>query len=189
MLDLAILGLLSDVPRHGYELKQQLAELGFWKVSFGSLYPALRRLEKRGLILLTRREFQMMKSSIPKKRQQRIDLTGIQKETVEVIGKHVREGSFRRIILHGPPASGKMEVFLRVMEEALPPSSQALILVPELSLTPPLITRLEEIYPGERVVVFHSRLSARQRQRNWILCRRGEARVVIGSRSAKKDGG
>ncbi|MDJ0960482.1 MAG: PadR family transcriptional regulator [Acidimicrobiia bacterium] len=50
MLDLAILGLLRDVPRHGYELKQQLAELGFWKVSFGSLYPALRRLEKRGQI-------------------------------------------------------------------------------------------------------------------------------------------
>jgi DNA-binding PadR family transcriptional regulator len=50
MLDLAILGLLRDTPRHGYELKQQLAGLGFWKVSFGSLYPALRRLEKRGLI-------------------------------------------------------------------------------------------------------------------------------------------
>ena len=50
MLELAILGLIRDVPRHGYELKQQLAELGFWKVSFGSLYPALRRLEKRGLI-------------------------------------------------------------------------------------------------------------------------------------------
>ena len=50
MLDLAILGLLRDTPRHGYELKQQLAGLGFWKVSFGSLYPALRRLEKRELI-------------------------------------------------------------------------------------------------------------------------------------------
>ena len=47
MLDLAILGLLRDVPRHGYELKQQLAELGFWKVSFGSLYPALHRMQKR----------------------------------------------------------------------------------------------------------------------------------------------
>ena len=50
MLDLAILGLLRDTPRHGYELKQELAGLGFWKVSFGSLYPALRRLEKRQLI-------------------------------------------------------------------------------------------------------------------------------------------
>jgi DNA-binding PadR family transcriptional regulator len=50
MLDLAVLGLLHDAPRHGYELKQQLADLGFWRVSFGSLYPALRRLEKRGLI-------------------------------------------------------------------------------------------------------------------------------------------
>lgn len=50
MLDLAILGLLRDTPHHGYELKQRLAELGVWRVSFGSLYPALRRLERRGLI-------------------------------------------------------------------------------------------------------------------------------------------
>ena len=50
MLDLAVLGLLRDSPRHGYELKQLLADLGFLRVSFGSLYPALRRLEKRGLI-------------------------------------------------------------------------------------------------------------------------------------------
>ena len=50
MLDLAILGLLRDGPRHGYDLKQTLADLGFVRVSFGSLYPALRRLEKRGLI-------------------------------------------------------------------------------------------------------------------------------------------
>ncbi len=50
MLDLAVLGLLRDGPRHGYDLKQSLADLGFVRVSFGSLYPALRRLEKRGLI-------------------------------------------------------------------------------------------------------------------------------------------
>lgn len=50
MLDLAILGLLTEQPRHGYELRRRLADLGFWSVSFGSLYPALRRLEKRGLI-------------------------------------------------------------------------------------------------------------------------------------------
>ena len=50
MLDFAVLGLLMEQPRHGYELKRSLGELGFWKVSFGSLYPALRRLEKRGAI-------------------------------------------------------------------------------------------------------------------------------------------
>jgi DNA-binding PadR family transcriptional regulator len=50
MLDLAVLGLLRDGPRHGYDLKQSLADLGFVRVSFGSLYPALRRLENRGLI-------------------------------------------------------------------------------------------------------------------------------------------
>lgn len=50
MLDFAILGLLGEHPQHGYELKRALGELGFWRVSFGSLYPALRRLEKRGHI-------------------------------------------------------------------------------------------------------------------------------------------
>lgn len=50
MLELAVLGLLRDGAHHGYELKRLLADLGFWSVSFGSLYPALRRLERRDLI-------------------------------------------------------------------------------------------------------------------------------------------
>ncbi len=50
MFDLAILGLLRSRPRHGYELKARLLDLGFARVSFGSLYPALRRLEKHGFI-------------------------------------------------------------------------------------------------------------------------------------------
>jgi DNA-binding PadR family transcriptional regulator len=50
VLDFAILGLLRERPRHGYELKRALGDLGFWQVSFGSLYPALRRLEKQGFI-------------------------------------------------------------------------------------------------------------------------------------------
>jgi DNA-binding PadR family transcriptional regulator len=50
MLELAILGLLRDEARHGYELRRLLAEYGLRRLSFGSLYPALRRLEKRGLI-------------------------------------------------------------------------------------------------------------------------------------------
>jgi DNA-binding PadR family transcriptional regulator len=54
VLDFAILGLLRDQPRHGYELKRALGGLGFWQVSFGSLYPALRRLEKKGLIEATK---------------------------------------------------------------------------------------------------------------------------------------
>ena len=56
MLDFAILGLLRDRPRHGYELKRALGGLGFWQVSFGSLYPALRRLEKKGAIEATKGE-------------------------------------------------------------------------------------------------------------------------------------
>ena len=50
MLEFAVLGLLCDTSLHGYEIKRRLAELGFWRVSFGSLYPGLKRLDRRGLI-------------------------------------------------------------------------------------------------------------------------------------------
>lgn len=50
MLDMAILGLLREGPMHGYELRQRLVNFGFWRISFGSVYPALRRLEKAGHI-------------------------------------------------------------------------------------------------------------------------------------------
>lgn len=54
MLEFAVLGLLRRGPRHGYDLRRQLSELGFRRVSFGSLYPALRRLEQRGWITALR---------------------------------------------------------------------------------------------------------------------------------------
>ncbi|MCP3993517.1 MAG: helix-turn-helix transcriptional regulator [bacterium] len=54
MIDLAVLGLLRKQPRHGYELKARLLELGFLRISFGTLYPALRRLEKKGFIAALR---------------------------------------------------------------------------------------------------------------------------------------
>lgn len=50
MLDMAILGLLREGPLHGYELRQRLVDLGFWRISFGSVYPALRRLDRSGWI-------------------------------------------------------------------------------------------------------------------------------------------
>ncbi|MDH3307433.1 MAG: PadR family transcriptional regulator, partial [Acidimicrobiia bacterium] len=50
MLDLALLGLLREGQMHGYELHQRLIGMGFWRISFGSVYPALRRLERAGFI-------------------------------------------------------------------------------------------------------------------------------------------
>ncbi len=53
MLDMGVLGLLRESPMHGYELKQRLVDLGFWRISFGSVYPALRRLERSEFIEVT----------------------------------------------------------------------------------------------------------------------------------------
>lgn len=64
MLDMAILGLLREGPMHGYELKQRLVNLGFWRISFGSVYPALRRLDRSGWVEVSggtgrRKEYQI----------------------------------------------------------------------------------------------------------------------------------
>ena len=71
MLELAILGLLQEQPRHGYELKKRLGEtLGsFWGISFGSLYPALRRLERSGAI-------EVVDGRAPRRRPRPIPATG-----------------------------------------------------------------------------------------------------------------
>ena len=53
MLELAVLGLLNESPMHGYELKRRLSDLGFWRVSFGSLYPALKRLERKDYVIVS----------------------------------------------------------------------------------------------------------------------------------------
>lgn len=86
-------------------------------------------------------------------------------------------------LLHGVTASGKTEVYLRLIQEALQAGRSAIVLVPEISLTPQTSQRLEERFPG-RIALWHSGLPEAQRIRTWRRIRSGELPVVIGSRSA-----
>ncbi|MFN8482916.1 MAG: primosomal protein N' [Anaerolineae bacterium] len=89
----------------------------------------------------------------------------------------------RPFLLHGVTGSGKTEIYLQAVAEALRQSCQALILVPEISLTPQTVRRFAARFPG-RVAVWHSNLTAGQRYDTWQRVRAGEVDVVIGSRSA-----
>jgi DNA-binding PadR family transcriptional regulator len=97
MLDMAILGLLREGPLHGYELKQRLVELGFWRISFGSVYPALRRLERASWIEVSpgsgrRKEYQITADG--KEHFQRI-LEDEASEVENTTAFHVRLAFFR----------------------------------------------------------------------------------------------
>ena len=87
-------------------------------------------------------------------------------------------------LLHGVTGSGKTEVYLRLAESALAGGRQALVLVPEINLTPQLEARFAERFPGRRMVSLHSGLTPAQRLANWLAAHRGQADLVLGTRLA-----
>jgi primosomal protein N' (replication factor Y) len=89
----------------------------------------------------------------------------------------------RRLLLHGVTGSGKTEVYLRAVADTLARDKTAIVLVPEIALTPQTVTRFRERF-GDQVAVLHSGLSLGERYDEWDRLRRGEARVCVGPRSA-----
>jgi primosomal protein N' (replication factor Y) len=93
-------------------------------------------------------------------------------------------GRFEVHLLHGVTGSGKTEVYLQVIARALAMGGQALLLVPEINLTPQLEARVSERFGGDRVVSLHSNLSEGDRLERWTRASRGDAAVVLGTRLA-----
>ncbi|MCL0095376.1 DEAD/DEAH box helicase, partial [Dehalococcoidia bacterium] len=92
-------------------------------------------------------------------------------------------GSREVFLLHGVTGSGKTEIYFRALEETIVHGKKAIVLVPEISLTPQTISRFASRFPG-RVAVLHSRLSPGEQFDEWQRIRDGECDVVIGSRGA-----
>ena len=88
------------------------------------------------------------------------------------------------LLLHGVTGSGKTEVYLRAAEQALAAGRQALVLVPEINLTPQLIDRFTRRFAGRRIVALHSGLTPAQRLRSWLAAQLGVADLVLGTRLA-----
>ena len=85
--------------------------------------------------------------------------------------------------MHGVTGSGKTEIYIQLIERLLPLGRQAIVLVPEISLTPQFVKNFRARL-GDQLTVLHSRLSERERLSQWWRIRRGEVSLVIGARSA-----
>ena len=109
-------------------------------------------------------------------------LTPDQEQAVSAILS--RLGQFQVWLLHGITGSGKTEVYLRIIEQILRQGGQALVLVPEINLTPQLEARFLARFPATCQVSLHSRLSAGERLRHWSLAQSGRAQIVLGTRLA-----
>lgn len=113
----------------------------------------------------------------------RLTLMPSQEQAVARVMERLSRREFHTFLLHGITGSGKTEVYLRVIEEGLAQGRGAIVLVPEISMTPQLLERFSARF-GPRIAVLHSRLGAGERLRQWRKIRSGECPVAIGARSA-----
>jgi primosomal protein N' (replication factor Y) len=111
------------------------------------------------------------------------ELTAAQADALYSIADATKDGNYAAFLLHGVTGSGKTEVYIRAMQAALENGRSSLMLVPEIALTPVFSRRLRAVF-GEEVAILHSNLSTGERYDEWRRIRDGEARVVIGTRSA-----
>ena len=109
-------------------------------------------------------------------------LTSAQQRVVSAIAEKL--GRFAAILLHGVTGSGKTEIYLHLISQVIERGGQALVLVPEISLTPQLETRFREAFPEARIAVMHSGLEDIARTSAWLDAARGEAVIVLGTRLA-----
>lgn len=110
-------------------------------------------------------------------------LTREQESALDQILDGMEDENPRPILLHGVTASGKTEIYLRAVEQALGRGRGSMVLVPEISLTPQMTGVFKERF-GRQVAILHSRLTGSERRREWNRLQSGEASIVIGARSA-----
>ncbi|MEB7752922.1 primosomal protein N' [Staphylococcus pseudoxylosus] len=163
--------------RHHTVLLKDLEEMGFSKSSIDTL---MRKgfVEKYDAIV-ERDPFETRVFEQDQKQQ----LTDDQQEAYKSILKSIQAHQQRTYLLHGVTGSGKTEVYLQTIEEVLKLGRQAMMLVPEIALTPQMVLRFKRRF-GDEVAVLHSGLSKGERYDEWQKIRDGKASVSVGARSS-----
>ena len=117
-------------------------------------------------------------------RTNKLELTGEQKSAFDKIKEAIEKDRYEQFLLYGVTGSGKTEVYLQLIEEALQSNKTAVVLVPEISLTPQMIDRFIARFGKDAIAVLHSKLSIGERFDEWNRIKEEKAKIVIGARSA-----
>jgi len=144
----------------------------------------LSTLVKRGLVELVDEPQEFTVSKIkPRPSPFEFEFSPPQKEALAKVREGVQSRRFGGLLLHGVTGSGKTAVYLAGMREVLEQGRSAILLVPEIGLTPAVAADLHQVF-GDEVAILHSGLTDAERAEQWHRIKRGEARVVVGTRSA-----
>ena len=144
----------------------------------------LATLVKRGLVEIVeeRVEFTVASKTI-RPSPLAFQFNSAQQDALKKIEDSIRAGKFSGMLLHGVTGSGKTAVYLAAMRSVLEAGRSAILLVPEIGLTPAVAADLHHVF-GDEVAILHSALSDQERAEQWHRIKRGEARMVVGTRSA-----
>ncbi len=145
----------------------------------------LKSLEKKGYIDVLEKEVER-NPFIHKviKQSQNLTLTDEQENAFEKINASLQFNEYDEFLLFGVTGSGKTEIYIQLIEEALKLGKDSIMLVPEISLTPQTVDRFLSRFGEEKIAVLHSKLSVGERYDQWKKIERGDAKIVIGARSA-----
>ena len=149
----------------------------------GASTSTINRLEKLGYLTLSERPVLRCKEIQPAKLEGPLVLNDDQQTCFAGLSRQMAQPEPGVALLYGVTGSGKTSVYIKLIQAALDGGRSAMLLVPEIALTPQLLGLLAA-YFGEQVAVLHSNLSAAERYDQWKRVRQGNARVVVGTRSA-----
>ncbi|MDT0736875.1 primosomal protein N' [Staphylococcus haemolyticus] len=163
--------------RHKTVFLKDMEEMGFSKSSIDGLV-------KKGFIEKYNAEVERdpFANRVFEQEEKR-ELTSEQRSAYENIKEKINNSEQRTFLLHGVTGSGKTEVYLQTIEEVLNKGKEAMMLVPEIALTPQMVLRFKRRF-GDDVAVLHSGLSNGERYDEWQKIRDGRARVSVGARSS-----
>ena len=113
-----------------------------------------------------------------------LSLTGEQENAFNEISTNIKNNTFGEFLVFGVTGSGKTEIYLQLIGEVLKKNRTAIVLVPEISLTPQMIDRFIARFGEEKIAVLHSKLSVGERYDQWKKIESGNIKIVIGARSA-----
>ena len=174
---------LARAPRQA-ELLRALAAAGATEVArLPARGEPLRALVRRGFVEVEEREAPREVADPLAAREPEVEPTPDQAAACEHIGRAIEGRAAETFLLHGVTGSGKTEVYLRAVAAALALGRQALVLVPEITLTHQIVARLRARF-GDALAILHSGLRPSERVEQWQRLRRGQTPIAVGARSA-----
>ena len=145
----------------------------------------VKTLEKNGYIEIVEKKVE--RNPLENKnleKTENLKLTQEQQNTFDQITNKMEIKQYEEFLIHGVTGSGKTEIYLQLIGKALDQNKTAIVLVPEISLTPQMIDRFISRFNKEEIAVLHSKLSIGERYDEWNKIKDGNAKIVIGARSA-----